>query len=90
MGTPEPGNRRVTLSWTRIPDASDPEMEDESVSGYQYQRSVGAGSFGGWTNMADPDLVVSGIDDKTRSYTVTGLNNGTEYRFRVRGRNRRG
>ena len=71
-----PGNRSVTLHWTRINDAS--------VSGYQYRRRVGAGSWGGWTNIADRDLVVS---DTSRSYTVTGLTNGTEYRFQVRGRN---
>ena len=56
----EAGHRRVTLSWTRIPDATDRTKEDASVSGYQYRRSVGAGSYGGWTNIADRDLVVSG------------------------------
>ena len=79
MGTPVPGNRRVTLLWTRIDDAS--------VTGYQYQRRAGTGSYGGWATIADRDLVVSGSNDETRSYTVTGLANGTEYRFQVRGRN---
>ena len=81
-----PGNRRVTLSWTRIPDATDSNKPegDESVSGYQYRRRVGTGGWGGWTTIADRDLVESGT---TRSYTVTGLANGTEYRFQVRGRN---
>ena len=78
------GNRRVTLSWTRIPDATNSNVEDESVSGYQYRRRVGTGGWGGWTTIADSDLVESGT---TRSYTVTGLTNDTTYRFQVRGRN---
>ena len=78
------GNRRVTLSWTRIPDATTPGVEDASVIGYQYRRRVVGGSYGGWTTIADADLVESGT---TRSYTVTGLNNGTTYVFQVRGRN---
>ena len=78
------GNRRVTLSWTRIPDATTPGDEDASVIGYQYRRRVDGGSYGGWTTIADSDLVESGT---TRSYTVTGLNNGTTYFFQVRGRN---
>ena len=77
------GNRRVTLSWTRITDATDLDIEDESVSGYQYRRRVGTGGWGGWTTIADSDLVESGT---TRSYTVTGLTNDTTYRFQVRGR----
>ena len=78
------GNRRVTLSWTRIPDATTPSVEDASVIGYQYRRSVVGGSYGGWTTIADADLVESG---DTRSYTVTGLTNDTTYGFQVRGRN---
>ena len=77
------GNRRVTLSWTRIPDATQTTMEDESVIGYQYRRRVGTGGWGGWTTIADADLVEAGT---TRSYTVTGLANDTTYRFQVRGR----
>ena len=77
------GNRRVTLSWTRIPDA-DSNVEDASVIGYQYRRRVDGGSYGGWMTIADGDLVESG---DTRSYTVTPLNNGTTYYFQVRGRN---
>ena len=85
--TPDPvvvGHRRVTLSWTRIPDATDPTMDDESVTGYDYRRRVEGGSPGGWTTIADRDLVESGT---TRSYTVTSLTNGTRYGFQVRGRN---
>ncbi len=78
------GNRRVTLSWTQIPDADTPGDEDASVIGYQYRRRVDGGSYGGWTTIADADLVESGT---TRSYTVTPLDNGTTYFFQVRGRN---
>ena len=80
----QPGHQRVTLSWTRIPDATNSDVEDESVSGYQYRRRVGTGGWGSWTPIADSDLVESGT---TRSYTVTGLTNDTTYRFQVRGRN---
>ena len=80
-----PGNRRVTLSWMGIPDADAPAVEDASVSGYQYRRRVVGGSYGGWTTIADADLVESGTI--TRSYTVTGLANDTTYGFQVRGRN---
>ena len=77
--TADGGNRRVTLSWTRIPDLS--------VSGYQYRQATGAANPGGWVSIPAGNLVESG---NTRSYTVTGLNNGTEYRFQVRGRNSAG
>ena len=77
-----PAHRRVTLQWTAL--------TDQSVSGYEYQRSVGAGSYGGPSTIAARDLVVSGSNDENLAYTVTGLTNGTEYRFRVRGRNSRG
>ena len=78
------GSRRVTLSWTRIPDATDAAVEDGSVIGYQYRRRVEGGSYGGWTTIADAALVESGT---IRSYTVTGLTNDTTYYFQVRGRN---
>ncbi len=77
------GNRRVTLSWTHIDDAS--------VTGYQYQQKVEGGTFGTtWTTIADSDLVESGTGGTTRSYTVTPLTNGTTYIFRVRGTNSTG
>ena len=79
----EPGHQRVTLSWTRIPDADDENEEDASVSGYQYRQRVAPGGWGGWRPIADSDLVESG---DTRSYTVTGLTNGTTYSFQVGGR----
>ena len=79
----EPGHQRVTLSWTRIPDADDEDEEDASVSGYQYRQRVAPGGWGGWRPIADSDLVESG---DTRSYTVTGLTNGTTYSFQVGGR----
>ena len=83
----EAGNRRVTLSWTRIPDVTDSDADDLSVSGYQYRQATGAANPGGWVSISARNLVESG---NTRSYTVTGLNNGTEYRFQVRGRNSAG
>ncbi len=79
------GNRRVELRWMRIPALENPTDDDESsVSAYQYRRRVETGSYGGPTTIADRDLVESGT---TRSYTVTPLTNGTEYRFQVRAMN---
>ena len=85
--TAEPGNRRVKLSWTKIVDLSGSGNNDLSVSGYQYQQRVGAGSYGGWRNMADRDLVEEPGSVNTLSYTVTGLTNDTAHDFRVRGEN---
>ena len=74
------GNRRVELEWMHV--------NDLSVSGYKYrQRAAAGGSWGGWRTIADRDLVESG---DTRSYTVTGLTNGTTYYFQVLARNSAG
>ena len=81
--TAEAGSRRVKLTWRHL--------SDDSLIGYQYRRSVGAGAYGGWTNIAERDLVTETVaGNDSRSYTVTGLNNGTQYRFEVRGRNSAG
>ena len=73
------GNRRVELEWMHV--------EDESVSGYKYRQREAGGSWAGWRPIADRDLVESG---STRSYTVTGLTNGTTYYFQVLARNAAG
>ena len=73
------GNRRVELEWMHV--------EDESVSGYKYRQREAGGSWAGWRLIADRDLVESG---STRSYTVTGLTNGTTYYFQVLARNAAG
>ena len=59
--TAEAGNRQVVLSW-RAP-VSDGGL---SLTGYEYRRRAGSGSWSGWT----------GVGTNT-TRTVTGLSNGT-------------
>ena len=47
------------------------------ISSYEYSQN------GSWRSIPNSD-------ESTTSYTVTGLNNGTTYQFRVRARNRAG
>ncbi len=65
----EGGNEQLTLSW------DDPA--DASITGYQFRRRQGTGDWGAWTAM-------SGVGATTTTYTVTGLTNDVEYRFRIR------
>ena len=67
-----PGNRRVTLEWT---DPGEP-----SITGSQYQQRTGRGAWGAWTDIPNS---AAGEANAT-SYTVTGLDNGTAYGFRIR------
>ena len=65
---------------TAMPDANSVILNwsaasaDENVTRYQFQ---GDGSGRGWQD-------IPGSDASTTSHTVTGLNNGRSYRFRVR------
>ena len=72
--TAEAGNRQVVLSW-RAP-VSDGGL---SLTGYEYRRRAGSGSWSGWT----------GVGTNT-TRTVTGLSNGTIHHFEVRARNAAG
>ena len=63
------GNKRVALSWT--------DPSDSSITKYQVRQKAGSAEWGSWT-----DIPSSGAT--TTSYTVTGLANGTAYRFRIR------
>ena len=66
-----PDNRQVTLSWDN--------PSDSSITKYQYRVSDDGGTD--W----DPDWkYISGSGASTASYTVTPLDNGTEYTFEVR------
>ena len=64
------GNAMVKLAWTAPEEAG-----TSPVTGYEYQRKEGSGSYGAWT-ATDHDLGVH--------QTVTGLTNNTAYTFRVR------
>ncbi len=63
------GDAMVKLAWTA------PEAGTSPVTGYQYQRKEGSGSYGAWT-ATDHGLGVH--------QTVSGLTNATAYTFRVR------
>ena len=68
------GNAQVTLSWYyAVPDAS--------ITKYQYQQRTGSGVWATtWTDI--PDSAPG--EANAASYTVAGLRNATEHRFRVR------
>ena len=68
----EPGYQEVTLSW------SAPESDGGSeISRYQYRQRTASGGYGGWRN-------ASYSEGQGYQSTVTGLRNGTEYRFQIR------
>ena len=63
------GNGSVTLMWSA--------STDSTITRYEYQvRWAGVG-WGGWT-------AIPGSGPATASHVVTGLTNGTEYRFHLR------
>ena len=75
-----PGDGRVTLAWT--PPGSD---GGEAIEKYRYRVSANAGSIWDpdWTDVPDgADAGDSAADETT--FTVSGLNNGTEYVFQLR------
>ena len=63
---------QVTLSW------NDPN--DSTIIGYKFQQKEGSGTFGSWMT-----IPTSGYGQAyTTGYTVTGLDNGKTYTFRIR------
>ena len=64
-----PADGKVTLKW------EDPL--DGTITKYQYRQKEGSGRFGRWMD-------IPGSGPSTVSHTVTGLRNGTNYRFAVR------
>ena len=75
-----PGDGRVTLAWT--PPGSD---GGAAIEKYRYRVSANAGSIWDpdWTDVPDgADAGDSAADETT--FTVSGLNNGTEYVFQLR------
>lgn len=69
------GSRSVTLSWNNPSNAS--------IIRYEYQTRWFGVAWGKWTT-------VPGSDASTTTYTLTGLNGGTEYRIRLRAVNAAG
>ncbi|MXZ82284.1 MAG: hypothetical protein F4Z10_01020, partial [Synechococcus sp. SB0666_bin_14] len=66
---PTAGNTAVTLAWDN--------PSNSAITKYQYQQKAGSGNYGSWT-----DIGSSGAT--TVSHRVTGLTNGTVYKFRIR------
>ena len=64
-------DRRVALTWTSGGDSGSPIIE------WQVSRKTGDGAWGAWE-------AIPGSGSSTTGHTVTGLTNGTTYKFRVR------
>ena len=76
-----PGNAQVTLTW----DA--PFYDTGDITGYAYRYKESDETFG-YEASADWSDIPGGVS--VRSYTATGLTNGTEYKFEVRAENAHG
>ena len=76
---PSAGNARVELSWTFTSTDLSP------ISGYQYKRRAESSSSASWVDI--PNSGARNKDESIKSYTVTGLTNGTTYAFQVRTKN---
>ena len=63
------GNTQVTLTWT--------DPGDATITFYEYQQKEGLAAVGPWT-------AIPGSSATTKSYRLTGLDNGTAYVYRIR------
>ena len=66
------GDAQVELSWF--------DQRDSTIAKHQYRQKDGRADWGSWTDI--PNSASGGTN--ATSYTVTGLNNGTAYQFRIR------
>ncbi len=64
-----PGDSRVALSWNN--------PTDSTITRWQLQQKTGSAAYGSWSD-------ITGSDANTTRHTVTGLTNGTAYKFKVR------
>ena len=71
MLTATAGHQSVTLEWT---------YEGQDVTHYEYRYKPGTNAWVKGPDRNDP------ATDQDYTYTVTGLNNDTEYTFQVRAR----
>ena len=69
---------QVALSWTAPSDTG-----GSAIREWEYQQKEDGGRYGNWTDIANSDAT-------TTSHTVTGLENGTAYTFKVRAVNGKG
>ena len=70
------GDEEVVLDWAK--DSGD----GTTITVWQYRYKT-TGNYGGW-------ITVPAATDATRAYTVTGLDNGTDYTFKARAVNTAG
>jgi len=66
-----PGNGEVKLTWVT------PNNTGTPITKYQYQYGISQNNMGPWTDIPDSNHV-------TESFIMSGLNNGTTYRFAVK------
>ena len=71
------GDRQVKLTWTSGGDGGSP------ITSWEYSQKEGTNLWGDFINIPNSGAT-------TTSYTVTGLTNGTVYKFRVRAVNANG
>ena len=69
----EVGNAQVTLTWTHL--------ANYNIVSYEFRQDDGAGFGETWS------IIRHTVSEGKASGTVTGLSNGTTYRFQVRGTN---
>ena len=75
------GDESVTLRWNN--------PSDNTITSYQYQvnhNDTSTGRLSGWSQWAD----IPSSGSSTASHTFTGLNNGSEYRYKIRAVNANG
>ena len=74
-----PGSQKVKLFWN-------PVNANPAITKWQYQQKTGSNAYGGWQD------IPNSADGQRNSigYEITGLNNGTEYKFKVRAVNSAG
>ena len=65
----QPGHAQVILTWDN--------PNDVSITGYELRQKVQGAGWGAWTP-------ISHTGEQTLSHTVTGLNNGTTYSYKIR------
>ena len=75
------GDRSVALTWT--------DPSDSTITSYQYQvnhNDTSTGRLSGWSQWA----AIPSSNSATTTHTFTGLNNGSEYRYKIRAVNANG